>query len=108
MRFLAILLASVFLLSLPAAAQNLPYRGECRKLTKQIARYERDAEWARERDNELWEQANLDQIARMTARRNSLCPDYAPDDRTAEQIAAFLAAAAKLAIKYFTFGQLGL
>jgi hypothetical protein len=95
------------LLAWPAVAQpNGNYRGECRQLTKQIARYVRDANMARDRDNALWERANLEQIDRLAARRAYLCPQYArqEDSKLLRDIGRLLGVAAALGLKYLTFG----
>ena len=41
----AVVLA-VLLAAPPMLAANKPHTGECKKLTRQIARYQRDAHWA--------------------------------------------------------------
>ena len=99
-----------FMCSLPAVALAKPvaYRGECRKLTNQIARYERDVEWAKERDNELWENATLAHIERLTDRRDRLCPELSEDMALFEfgkALGNFLNKAASAAARYF-MGQL--
>ena len=105
-RTLGILLLAV-LLGAPAAAQPQPYRGECRRLTKQIARYVGDVERAQERGNELWEHATLQHIDRLASRRASLCPQYAQNrNDPLRRLGRMLGAAASLAAKYFTFGAL--
>ncbi len=95
---------------LPLAATRVaaePHRRECVRLTKQIGRYMDDVERARDRDNELWENATLQQIDRLATRRARLCPQYAhKDDPTLRRLAALLGSAAKLAARYFTFGAL--
>ena len=90
-------------LSVPAIAQQKPHRRECIKLTQQIARYERDAVWADERGNELWLDANLQQIARLAQRRERLCPEYRTPDYFAE-FAELLGKAAKLALRWYLLG----
>ena len=64
MRFLAISVIGVCLLAAPALAQQKPYRAECVKLTQQIARYERDAGWARDRGNDSCHQHQAKYIQR--------------------------------------------
>ena len=87
----------------PALAQQKPHRRECVKLTQQIARYERDAGWARERGNDLWEQANLSQVDNLSTRRAHLCPEYRPPDYSAEFL-AFVDVAARVATRWFLSG----
>jgi hypothetical protein len=60
----------------PALAVNKPNRGECKRMTRQIARYERDAKWADQRDDELWEDASRDRIEDLKARREDRCAQY--------------------------------
>ncbi len=87
----------------PALAQQKPHRRECMKLTQQIARYERDAGWARDRGNDLWEQANLNQIENLSSRRERLCPEYRSPDYAAE-LARLVDVAARAATRWFLFG----
>lgn len=81
------------------------HRGECLKLTKQIARYERDADWAADRDDEMWETRSMERVYRLAAKREGLCPS--PKGPTMADLlakAAILAARlAVLASKYGAF-----
>ena len=111
MRFAAILLAAG-LLAQPALGQDPGDERErvrvrsCRTLANQIARYEGDAAMARERGNELWEQASYQQIARLEERRRTHgCPEYAKSNGVALRFASFLGSAARTALQYLTFGQ---
>ncbi len=90
------------LFATPAFA-GTPHRGECIQLTKQIARYERDAEWAADRGNDSWEQGATAQAKRLSDRRVELCPEYAKQNPVS-QTAAMLGEAAKLAAQYFMGG----
>jgi hypothetical protein len=98
------------LMSSPAFAKPEPLRRECNRLSSQIARYEGDVELAQERDNELWENATKEQIARLSERRISRCPEYANEGAAAAAAAAWrkfgqmVTTAAKVAAKYFTMG----
>lgn len=95
----------VTLIALPASAKREPRRRECHRLTSQIARYEGDVERARERGNELWERATLQQIERLSERRESRCPQYVKDNGAAlRKMGRFLGTAAALAAQYFTMG----
>ena len=105
MCFLAISVIGVCLLAAPALAQQKPYRAECVKLTQQIARYERDAGWARDRGNDLWEQSNLNQVQRLSERRAKLCPEFREPNYAAE-FAEVLGTAARVAARYFLTGGL--
>lgn len=101
-RLVAVVLTCM-LLAAPALARP---RGECVRLTKQMARYERDAGWARDRGDQRWEQASLDQRDRLEARRNKLCPEMAGPNPIYElyKFGQFLGKAARLAASYFTSG----
>lgn len=79
------------------------HRGECLKLTKQIARYDRDRQWAKERGNELWELSNQERVYRLAAERQRLCPSK--QGPTTEQLLAKAAdVAARLALAAYTNG----
>jgi hypothetical protein len=60
----------------PALAANKPNRGECKRMTRQIARYERDAKWADQRGNALWEDASEERVKDLRARREARCQAY--------------------------------
>ena len=93
------------LLGPPAFAKSEPRRRECHRLTSQITRYEGDVELARERGNELWENATLEHIERLSQRRASRCSQYVEDNGAAvRQFGRMLGKAAKLAARYFTMG----
>jgi hypothetical protein len=81
------------------------HRGECRKLTKQIARYDRDAGWAKERGNELWEYSSRERLYRLAAEREKLCPSV-KGPTTEELLADAALMAAKLAAAAYTQGAL--
>ena len=105
MRASAVIFMLVFCFALPASGQQQAHRGECLKLTNQIARYERDVQWARERDNDLWEQATLDHLSRLEGRRERLCPQYARSNPF-EAVGKLVAKAAQVAASYFLMGGL--
>jgi hypothetical protein len=91
----------------PILAANTPHRGDCRKMTRQIARYERDAKWADQRGNEMWEDASKDRAKQLTSRRDGMCPQYKkpnPLAAAAAKAADMIAAAAKAAAPYFIPG----
>jgi hypothetical protein len=92
-------------MSPPAFAKSEPRRRECHRLTSQISRYEGDVKLAKERGNELWEDATRQQIARLSERRASRCPQYREDKGKAlREFAKLIKTAAKVAAKYFTMG----
>ena len=105
MRLVAIMII-VFLVGPPALARTDPQPRECHRLTNQIARYEGDVERARQRENELWENATLKQIERLSQRRASRCPQYAEDKGVSmRRLGRLIGTAAQLAARYFTMGK---
>lgn len=88
--------------AMPAFAQPQPR--ECTRLTQQITRYQRDAGWARERENPLWEQASLNQIERLALRRAKRCPRYVDQNDTLAQFATLALKVGRLAARYFLMG----
>lgn len=83
----------------PALAANKPHSADCKRMTRQIARYERDARWADQRDNELWEDASKERVEKLSDRRAEMCPQY----RRRNPLVAFgemVAEAAKIAAPY--------
>jgi hypothetical protein len=94
---------AISLIAAPLFAANKPYRGDCRKLTRQIARYERDAKWADQRGDQLWEHASKDRVKQLAERRHGLCPQYKKPNPLVKA-ADLIAAAAKAAAPYFIPG----
>lgn len=68
------------------SADQRAHRGECMKLTKQIARFERDASWAEARGNEMWQVSSRERVYRLAAKREGLCPS--PKGPTAADLLA--------------------
>jgi hypothetical protein len=101
-RALGVVLAILWI-AMPSIAVNTPHRGDCRQMTRQIARYERDAKWADQRGNQLWEDASKDRAAQLTSRRNGMCPQYKKPNPLAKA-ADLIASAAKAAAPYFLPG----
>jgi hypothetical protein len=98
---LTILVASAT--PIAAAQQRKRPRAECVKLTQQIARYNRDAKWADERDDELWEASSLAQMNRLSTRREKLCPEYRRSNPFAG-VGRLFDAATRAATRYFLGG----
>jgi len=108
-------LAGVAIASSPEAGAKGNYRGECRRLTKQINHFEGTIlPMAIDRGNRGWENATNAQIERLWHRRADLCPKYgaqrtmlakAADD--ARKFKKLLAAAGRAAATYFTGGLSG-
>lgn len=90
------------------------YRGQCRRLTKQIDYYnEQILPIAIERGNLAWEDATNDQIKRLWNKRADLCPKYGKDrarlQRALDKIREFnkvIARAGRAAAQYFSGGAL--
>ncbi len=116
---LGLLLCLVVVFIAPAALGSSPeagrrglYRGECRRLTKQIDHYQNTVlPMAAARGNRGWERATEAQIARLWHRRADLCPKYGAERtmlaRAAEQARRFnefLAMAGRAAITFFSGG----
>lgn len=80
-------------------------RGECSRMTRQIAHYATVVDRARERDNTKWEENTLQHIGRISERRALLCPEYR-DRPAGEELLKMLRTAAKIALKLYTWGLL--
>ena len=105
-----ILFALLLLFALPATADAQPQqasvsRGECARMTRQIAHYATVVDRARERDNEMWEEHTLKHIGRISDRRKELCPEYR-ERPAGEQLLKMMKTAAKIATKLYTWGLL--
>ena len=77
--------------------------GDCKRLTKQIARYQGVAKLAHERGDELWEASTKAHVKRLSERRERRCPELVKKekDEQAIKIARLLKNAAKAAATYF-------
>jgi hypothetical protein len=89
----------IALIAGPALAVNKANRGECKRMTRQIARYERDAKWADQRGNELWEDASKDRVKELKERREDRCAQYKKKNPLVA-VANLVANAAKAAAPY--------
>jgi len=86
---------------------QMPHRGDCIRLTKQLLRYAGDVEMARARENALWEEATKQHMSRLALRRAELCPSIvAKEDPFWRDLGRILGVAAVAAVKYFTWGAL--
>jgi hypothetical protein len=98
----------------PDASVHGRYRGQCRRLTKQIDYYEETIlPMAIDRRNLAWEDATNDQIKRLWHKRADLCPQYGKErarlQKALDRIRAFtkmLAQAGRAAAQYFSGGAL--
>ncbi len=105
MRIAAVLLA-VFFAAAPAAAQynqasSLPR--ECKRIMKQLTRYDGDVQMARDRGNELWENATLAHMGRLETRLYDRCPELEPENQLAKFFGKVIDVAAVAAWKYLTY-----
>ena len=99
----------------PLAGERGNYRGQCRKLTKQIDHFEGSIlPLAISRGNQAWERATNEQINRLWHRRADLCPAYGAERtmlaKAADQVRRFnetMALAGRAALAYFTGGLSG-
>ncbi len=98
------LLAILVVCCVAGPAWANPQPRECVKLTNQIERYQRDAGWARERGNPLWEEASLNQIERLALRRAKRCPQYTEQENLLAEFAALAIEVGKLAARYYLMG----
>ncbi len=107
-------LATASLASSPEAGARGRYRGECRRLTKQIEHYQGTIlPMAIERRDSDWERSTNEQVERLWHRRADLCPVYGAERtmmaRAADQARrfnAFLVMAGRAAVTYFSGGVL--
>lgn len=99
----------------PEAGERGNYRGQCRRLTKQINHYEKVVlPQAYARGNQAWANATTQQIERLWHRRADLCPKYGAErtflrrlaDRT-RRFNQFLARAGRAAATFFSGGAFG-
>jgi hypothetical protein len=105
MRKLLSLAMLVALLAPGTALASHSSKGQCRRITRQMERFEDTLTLARQRDNDLWAAATKQHIARLGERRARLCPEYRPPNRVRQWMNTFRdvsRVAAKAAIKYFS------
>jgi len=82
----------------------------CRRLTRQIDRYETVVDEARARGDDLWERNTRDHVRRLRNKHAERCPEYAQSmaaaivAESAREMSRFFKTAAKAAVTYFTFG----
>ncbi len=87
----------------PPGVSEGAYRGQCRRMNRQIARYTTEAGKALDVGNETWRDASYRRIGHLTARRARLCPKYV-DTRAGEDLVKLLRLGGKVALKMFTWG----
>ena len=109
MRFVVIASALALLIATSASAVQLPNRGQCKRLTKQIENHEQSIAMANRRGNALWARATQAQIDRLDQRRIKLCPDlYTPSARAQAlaEMKRLAKMAANAAVSFFTLGAM--
>jgi len=112
---LALAFATPASASTPRASLHGKYRGECRKLTKQINHFEGTIlPLAISRGNRAWERATNAHVERLWHRRADLCPAYGAERtmiaRARDQIRRFnkmVDLAGRAALAFFTGGLSG-
>ena len=90
------------------------YRGQCRRLTKQIEYYDETIRpLAIQQGNVAWENATNAHLKRLWNKRADLCPEYGRERarllRALDRIRAFnraVAAAGRAAARYFSGGMM--
>lgn len=75
---------------------------QCRRIAKQIAHFETVKDTAEDRDNVLWANATQRHIDRLEGQWWTKCDDG--EDEFAKAFSRALRTAARVAVKYFTFG----
>lgn len=80
------------------------HNGECKRLTRMIARYAEVADIARERGDDRWEEGTIAHIGRLSERRARLCPTLYAEKPIGKELEKILKGAAKIAFKLFTMG----
>ncbi|MCL4685322.1 hypothetical protein KJ059_11295 [Myxococcota bacterium] len=100
-----LLLLAVPVVALADAPRAYVSRGECSRMTRQIAHYATVVDRARERNNTKWEENTLQHIGRISDRRARLCPEYR-ERPAGEQLLKMLRTAARIATKLYTWGLL--
>jgi len=109
MRLATLVLLLSLLLSTSAVALQKTNRGQCRRIAKQLDNHAASVQQAKVRGNDLWARATLEQMSRLDARRERLCPDLYPQGTRAKamaEMAALLKTAGKAALSLFTFGAM--
>lgn len=101
--------------SSPEAGERGSYRGQCRRLTRQIQHFEGDVlPRASARGDQAWAEATRQHVERLWHRRADLCPKYGAErtmlrrlaDRT-RRFNQFLARAGRAAAAFFSGGIVG-
>jgi hypothetical protein len=101
--------------SKPEAGERGNYRGQCRRLTRQIDRYEKEVlPLAAARGNRAWQRATEEQVERLWHRRADLCPEYGAERTLRRRMAdqrrrfkQFLVTAGRAAAAFFSGGATG-
>ena len=109
---LIVVLAASGLPTPAAGGEPVPMRRTCKRLDKQIARYEGVVEMAKARRDWAWYDASRAHVERLTDRRPKICPEQVAEEkreyfrrgaRAARQMVKF---ASDAAIRYFTAGAM--
>lgn len=111
--FRFILAVGLFAFALPLAADAESWK-RCQTMTRQVEHFYGILDLAKERENELWEQATLKHIVHLEKRRLAQCPKFIARSQqiaamvrhkqNVEEMKKLMEAAAKAAAKYYTGG----
>ncbi len=89
----------------PPGVARGAYRGQCRRMDRQIARYTEQAYKAIDLQNDTMLESSYRRIGHLTTRRARLCPRYV-DKRAGEELLKLLRLGGKVALKMFTWGMI--
>ena len=109
MRLIIIATALALLVATSSFATQLPNRGQCKRITKQIDTHSMTVRRAQSQGNALWARATMAQIERLDRRRARLCPDmYGPSqaELAMAELKKLAKMAAKGAVTFFTMGAM--
>ena len=98
--------AAVVCLLVAASAEASLNVSQCRRLTRQIDRFESVAEMAEERGDEMWRAGTMAHLQRLTARHVRLCPQEKPDYvlMMTKWMGKTVKKAGRTFLRYLTFG----
>lgn len=109
MRFMILASVLALMVASSALAVQLPNRGQCRQITRQIETHSHSVAMAKQRGNDMWARATQAQIERLDQRRMKLCPDlYSPSARAQAlaEMKRLAKMAAQAALSFLTMGAM--
>lgn len=96
--------AEMRLVQPPGVAEGA-YRGQCRKLNRQISTYAEQAKLALDAGNDTWAESSYRRLGHLSTRRARLCPKW-EKSRNGEELMKLLRLGGKVALKMYTMGIL--